>query len=87
MKKYKKFRDIPNDVTVTSQSRSFFTSFNNHAENSRFLWFLSQNRARSWTPTYKIKYRFTSLYINQEEKGTGLAENTDFPILDKMQQL
>ena len=35
--KYKKFHDIFNDVTVTSQSLPLCTNFNNYAENGLFL--------------------------------------------------
>ena len=37
MNMFKNFRDIPNDVTVTSQSLSFCAIFNNYAENGPFL--------------------------------------------------
>ena len=36
MNEYKKSRDIPNDVTVTSQSGLFSAIFNTFAENGPF---------------------------------------------------
>ena len=36
MNEYQKSRDIPNDVTVTSQSGPFCAIFNIFAENDRF---------------------------------------------------
>ena len=41
MNKYSKSRDIPNDVTVTSQSRLFCAIFNTFAENGQFVCGLS----------------------------------------------
>ena len=37
MNECQKFHDIPNDVTVTSQSQSFCAISNNYAENGPFL--------------------------------------------------
>ena len=37
MDEYQYFHDIPDDSTVTSQSRSFCAMFNNYAENDPFL--------------------------------------------------